>query len=42
VLGFLGVPHHDTVLIEGDDPERVSERDHEKTRDRLLELAHRF
>jgi FMN-dependent NADH-azoreductase len=42
VLGFLGVAHHDTVLIEGDDPERVSERDHEKARDRLLELAHRF
>jgi FMN-dependent NADH-azoreductase len=42
VLGFLGVAHHETVLLEGDDPERESEEDHEKARHRLLELAHRF
>lgn len=42
VLGFLGVAHQETVLLEGDDPERVSEGDHEKARHRLLELAHRF
>jgi len=42
VLGFLGVAHHETVFLEGDDPERVSEGDHEKARHRLLELARRF
>ena len=42
VLGFLGVAHQETVLLEGDDWERVSEEDHEKARHRLLELAHRF
>ena len=42
VLSFLGVTDHETVLLEGDDPERVSEGEHEKARHRLLELAHRF
>ncbi len=42
VLGFLGVAHHDIMFLEGDDPELVSEGDHEKARHRLLELAHRF
>lgn len=42
VLSFLGVADQETVLLEGDDPERVSEEEHEKTRHRLLELAHRF
>jgi len=42
VLSFLGVTDHETVLLEGDDPELVSEGDHEKSRHRLLELAHRF
>ena len=42
VLSFLGVAHHETVFLEGDDPERVSEGDHEKARRRLLELARRF
>ena len=42
VLSFLGVAHHETVFLEGDDPERVSEGDHEKARHRLLDLAHRF
>ena len=42
VLGFLGMAHHETVFLEGDDPERVSEGDHEKARHRLLELAHGF
>jgi len=30
------------VLLEGDDPERASEGDHEKARCRLLELARSF
>ena len=42
VLSFLGVAHHETVFLEGDDPERVSGEDHEKARHRLLELAQRF
>ena len=42
VLGFLGVAQHETVILEGDDPERVSGEDQEKARHRLLELACRF
>ena len=42
VLSFLGVTDHEAVLLEGDDPERVSGGEHEKARHRLLELAHRF
>ena len=42
ILGFLGVTDQETVLLEGDDPERVSAGDHEKARHRLLELARRF
>lgn len=42
VLSFLGVTDQETVLLEGDDPERISEVEHEKARHRLLELAHRF
>lgn len=42
VLGFLGVAHHETVFLEGDDPEWGSRGDHEKAQHRLLELAHRF
>lgn len=42
VLSYLGVTDHETVLLEGDDPERVSEVDHEKARRRMLDLAHRF
>jgi FMN-dependent NADH-azoreductase len=42
VLNFLGVTDHETVILEGDDPERVSGGEHEKARHRLLELAHRF
>lgn len=42
VLSFLGVTDHEAVLLEGDDPERVSEAEHEKARHRLLKLAHRF
>jgi FMN-dependent NADH-azoreductase len=42
VLNFLGVADHETVLLEGDDPEQVSEGEHKKARHRLLELAHRF
>ena len=42
VLGFLGVAHHETVLLEGDDPERWHKEEYEKARSRLLELARRF
>ena len=42
VLNFLGVTDQETALLEGDDPERVSEGEHEKARHRLLELAQRF
>ena len=42
VLSFLGVAHHETVFLEGDDPERISEGEHEKARHKLLELARRF
>lgn len=42
VLSFLGVAHHETVFLEGDDPERTSGVEHENARHRLLELARRF
>lgn len=42
VLSFLGVTDHETVILEGDDPERDSGGNHEKARHRLLELARRF
>ena len=42
VLSFLGVADHETVILEGDDPERGSEGEHETARHRLLELARRF
>jgi FMN-dependent NADH-azoreductase len=42
VLSFLGVTDHETVILEGDDPEQVSGGDHKKARHSLLELAHRF
>jgi FMN-dependent NADH-azoreductase len=42
LLNFLGVTDHETVILEGDDPERASGVEHEKARHRLLELAHRF
>lgn len=42
VLSFLGVTDHETVLLEGDDPERVSDAEHEEARQRLLKLARRF
>jgi FMN-dependent NADH-azoreductase len=42
VLTFLGVTDHETVILEDDNPERVSGGDHEKARQRLLELAQRF
>jgi len=42
VLSFLGVADHETVLLDGDDPKRVSEVEHEKVRQRLLEFAHHF
>lgn len=42
VLGFLGVAHHETVFLEGDDPEQGSNEEYETVRHRLLELARRF
>jgi FMN-dependent NADH-azoreductase len=42
VLNFLGVTNQERVLLKGDDHEFVSEKEHEKIRHRLLELAHRF
>lgn len=42
VLSFLGVAHHETVSLEGDNPERWNKEENEKARHRLLELAHRF
>lgn len=42
VLSLLGVTDHETVILEGDDPDQVSREDHEMARHRLLELAHRF
>lgn len=42
VLGFLGVAHHETVFLEGDDPEQGSKDKYEKARHKLLELARHF
>lgn len=42
VLGFLGVAHHETVFLEGDNPEQGSNEEYETVRHRLLELARRF
>lgn len=42
VLNFLGVTNQETVLLEGDDPQRGSRIEHEKARGRLLDLAHHF
>jgi FMN-dependent NADH-azoreductase len=42
VLNFLGVVDQETVLLDGDNPERVSNEEHEADRSCLLELAHCF
>ena len=42
VLSFLGVTDHETVILEGDDPEQGSKEECETVRRRLLELAQRF
>lgn len=42
VLSFLGVTDHETVLLEGDNPEQGSKDEYETVRHRLLELARRF
>lgn len=42
ILSFLGVAQHETVSLEGDEPERWHKEEHEAARHRLLELAHRF
>jgi FMN-dependent NADH-azoreductase len=42
VLSFLGVAQQETVLLEGDDPERWHKEEDEKARHRLLEVAYRF
>lgn len=42
VLSFLGVADQKSVLLKGDEPDRVSGEEQEAARSRLLELAHRF
>ena len=42
VLNSLGVADQETVLLDGDDPERVSSEEHEEGRYRLLEMARSF
>jgi FMN-dependent NADH-azoreductase len=42
VLSFLGVAHHETVLLRGDDPEQGAKEEYEAARRRLLELARDF
>lgn len=42
VLNFLGVADQETVLLEGDDPERGAKEEYEAARRGLLELARRF
>jgi FMN-dependent NADH-azoreductase len=42
VLSFLGIVDQETVLLEGDDPERGSKEEYEAARRRLLKLAHHF
>jgi len=42
VLNSLGVADQETVLLDGDDPERVSSEEHEEARYRLLEMARSF
>jgi FMN-dependent NADH-azoreductase len=42
VLSFLGVSNHETVFLEGDDPEQGDTEEYEAARRRLFELARRF
>jgi FMN-dependent NADH-azoreductase len=42
VLNFFGVADQETVLLEGDDPERGAKEKYEAARRGLLELARRF
>jgi FMN-dependent NADH-azoreductase len=42
VLNFLGVLDRETVLLNGDDPERGAAEEHEAARLRLSDLARRF
>ncbi len=42
VLSFLGVTDHETVSLEGDDPEQGDTEEYEAVRRRLFELACRF
>jgi FMN-dependent NADH-azoreductase len=42
LLSFLGVAHHETALLGGDDPEQGSKEEYETVRHELLELARRF
>ncbi|MBU5613882.1 FMN-dependent NADH-azoreductase [Geomonas azotofigens] len=42
VLCFLGVADQETVLLQGDDPERGRWDEYEAVRGKLLELARRF
>jgi len=42
MLSFLGVTDQETVLLEGDDPEKGSKEEYEAARHRLLALARGF
>jgi FMN-dependent NADH-azoreductase len=42
VLNFLGIPDQETVLIQGDNPERGATEKHDVARRKLLKLARSF
>lgn len=42
VLNFFGVTAHETVLLQGDDPEQGSKNEYEAVRRKLLEVARHF
>jgi FMN-dependent NADH-azoreductase len=42
IFNFFGVTAQETVLLQGDDPERGSQRKYEAVRRKLLEVARRF
>lgn len=42
VLNFFGVKEQETVLLQGDDPERGTNVEYEAVRRKLLEVARRF
>lgn len=42
VLNFFGVTAQETLLLQGDDPERGAQGEYEAVRSKLLEVARRF